>query len=609
MPLIPDDKVDEIREATDIVALVGEHVQLRRAGTNFVGLCPFHNERTPSFNVNPGKQIFKCFGCDEKGDAFSFLMKIENKTFMEAARELARRKSIELPERERSPEELRAESEREKHVKVNELAADFFRATLAGPGGEAARAYLEKRGIDEATQQTFRLGYAPDAWDALALHLVERKVPPAYALATGLIGTRERGGGHYDKFRGRLMCPVFNMHGEIVAFSGRIIDPNAPKDVAKYINSPESPVYTKGRLLYGIHQARDGFAKKRRAILVEGNFDVISMYRAGFHETVCPLGTALTTEQVDLLRRRVEKVVLMLDADPAGRKATLRSAEILIKAGVPVYVVTLDSGDDPDSFVRRAGAEGVARRVDAAVRAVKHFVDNLPHLGDLDPVEAVEHARGVVFLIQAIPDRTAAEMAAHQVQAATGVPYAKVLQWVETARAAEQKARPEVTRPAPNGTSPNASGLRQPKYGPEHKLVALIADHPSLRRQIGLLGLDTLVRDPEVKIALAVAAEAPDDSARDRRIGSLMLDAAPTLAPLILGGYFATVESPEQAITEAAGVLRTPALRAQLADAQSRLKQAERAGDPNVSALAREVLELKTKLNILLADLPPGGQI
>jgi len=595
VPLIPDDKVAEIREAIDIVQLIGEHVQLRRAGTSWKGLCPFHNERTPSFHVFPGNAIFNCFGCGEKGDIFSFLMKLESKSFSEAARVLARRASIELPERERSPEELRAESERERHVRVNEVAADFFRASLSGPGGAAARAYLEARGIDEATQQTFRLGFAPDAWDALALHLAERKVPPSYAIAVGLIAPRERGGGYYDKFRGRLMCPVFNRDGEVVAFSGRIIDPNAPKDVAKYINSPESPVYTKGRLLYGLYQARDGFGKKRRAILVEGNFDVISMHRAGFHETVCPLGTALTPEQVDLLKRRVERVILMLDGDAAGRKATIRSAELLIKSGVPVYVATLSSGDDPDSLVRRDGPEAAGRRVDAAVRAVKHFIDNLPRLVDVDPVEAVEHARGVVPLIQAIPDPAAAELAAHQVEAATGVPYAKVLRWVEGARRAEADAAGP--RPAP--PKPPA------KYTAEHKLVALIADHPRLRAEIGPRDLLALVRDPLVVTALTVARDAPDD----RTVTSLMLDAAPALCALLLGGHTAALESPDDALGEAVKVLQKPFLERRLGELNERIRKAERAGDPATQPLMRELLELKQKLNILLADLPPVGQI
>jgi len=251
LPLIPDDKIAEIRERLDIVQVVGEHVQLRRADVNHKGLCPFHAERSPSFNVNPARQIYCCFGCGEKGDVFSFLMKLESKNFMEVARDLAKRAGVDLPERERSPEELKAESERERFIKVNELAADYYRAVLlgdasAGPDrGAAARAYLDHRGIDADTAQKFRLGFAPDAWDSLTLYLEAKQIPTKYTLKIKLITTHKHNNNHYNKFHTQLIHPIINPHNKHTNPPNHTTNTNPPKKTPKHTNPPKNPTHTK----------------------------------------------------------------------------------------------------------------------------------------------------------------------------------------------------------------------------------------------------------------------------------------------------------------------------------------------------------------------------
>src|SRR4051812_1204665 len=297
--MIPDDVITQIRDAADIVAVIGEHVQLRRAGTSFKGLCPFHGERTPSFNVVPAKQFFHCFGCQKHGDVFSFVMELEGKSFVEVAEQLAGRFGITVPRIEESPELRRARGERLAMLELNKIAAAFYREVLADPRrGEPGKSYLARRGVTAETAERFQLGYAPSEWSALADHLKAQRKDLELALRLGLLGPRPRGGGYYDRNRDRLVCPVVVPGGEIAGFSSRLVGAPVPApdggEPPKYINSPESAVYKKGKLLFGLAQAREAMQTQKRAILVEGNFDVITMSQAGFSEVVAPLGTALT---------------------------------------------------------------------------------------------------------------------------------------------------------------------------------------------------------------------------------------------------------------------------------------------------------------------------
>ncbi len=349
---IPDDKIEEIRRRADIASVIGEYVILKKAGKNFLGLCPFHHEKTPSFTVSPDKQMFYCFGCSEGGNVFSFLMKLNNLTFPEAVRQLAGKVGVVIPEKTMSREERERYTLAEQIRRVNELAADFYAKALLSPTGAGAREYLGKRGVGETAIQAFRLGLAPEGWSGLLDYLEKRGVAPGLAEQAGLVIPRTGPAkGHYDRFRGRLMIPIEDVDGHVIAFGGRVMGAGEPK----YMNSPESPVYTKGNNLYGLARTREAVREKDFAILVEGYFDLIALWNAGITNVVATLGTALTRAQVDLLRRYTPRVVAVFDPDEAGRKALARSLELFLAGNVHAKAVILPDGHDPDTFVRTRG--------------------------------------------------------------------------------------------------------------------------------------------------------------------------------------------------------------------------------------------------------------
>ncbi|HEU4726871.1 MAG TPA: DNA primase, partial [Kofleriaceae bacterium] len=388
--MIPDDVIAQIRDAADIVAVIGQHVPLKKAGTSWKGLCPFHGEKTPSFNVVPAKQFFHCFGCQKHGDVFSFLMELEGKSFVEVAEQLAARFGIAVPRIEESPELRRARGERMAMLDLNKIASAFFREVLADPKrGEPGRAYLARRGVTPETADRFQLGYAPSDWGALADHLKARRADLELAVRLGLIAQRPRAGGYYDRNRDRLVCPVIVPGGDIVGFSSRIVGTAAPapdgSEPPKYINSPESAVYKKSKLLFGLAQAREAMQSQKRAVLVEGNFDVITLHQAGFTEVVAPLGTALTAEQIAILKRMTERIVLLYDGDRAGYKATMHALQMCVEADAEVLVASrpgharsggagmLSGGVDPDSLVAGGGAALLREAVDRAQGGIEFF--------------------------------------------------------------------------------------------------------------------------------------------------------------------------------------------------------------------------------------------
>jgi DNA primase len=370
---IPPEIVEEVKNRTDILSLVSEYVTLKKAGRNFVGLCPFHKEKTPSFSVNQDKQIFYCFGCGEGGNALTFLMKINSMAFPEAVRQLARKAGIRIPEKPLTKEDRERFSQREQLFRLNEIAAEFYEKNLLSAGGERARTYIRDRGIDPKTGKTFRLGYAPDGWKALYEHLSKKGVPLKLAEQAGLILPRSDGSAYYDRFRGRLMFPIEDVQGHIVAFGGRILGEGEPK----YMNSPESPVYIKGKNLYGLGKAREEIRSRGFAVLVEGYFDFLSLWNAGIRNVVASLGTALTREHVDLLRRFTGQITAVFDPDEAGRKALSRSIELFIAGNLEAKAVVLPDGLDPDAFVRRRGREEFESVLARADNMVDYYIDSV----------------------------------------------------------------------------------------------------------------------------------------------------------------------------------------------------------------------------------------
>jgi DNA primase len=361
--LIPDSFVTQLKEMTNIVSVVSQYVPLKKAGRNFQGLCPFHQEKTPSFSVNEEKQIFHCFGCGQGGNVFGFLMRFHNLSFPEAVAELAALNGLELPRTPATRAETAADRQKTALLQVLEQAADFYRRCLReGPEGRRGRQYLESRGLDEATIEGFGLGLAPAGWDRLTQTLLKKAVPPELLEQSGLAVKKERG-GLYDRFRHRLMFPIFNERRQVVAFGGRALGDDPPK----YLNSPESVLFSKGRLLYGLAQAKPAIRRQNQALIVEGYFDLLTLHRQGFQQTVATLGTALGPQQVRRLKGLAEELVLVYDGDAAGRQAALRSVALFQQEGVSARIKLLPPADDPDSYLSRVGREHFAEELGRTV--------------------------------------------------------------------------------------------------------------------------------------------------------------------------------------------------------------------------------------------------
>jgi DNA primase len=354
MALFPQGFLDDLKSQTDIVSVIGEVVSLRKTGGTFKGLCPFHEEKTPSFNVNGDKGFFKCFGCGAGGDVFTFVELHQKLPFPEVVRHLAARAGIQVSDPAGGPEDRVAAAEREALLTVHEQAAAFFREQLAGSAGARARQELETRGLRPETQETFAYGYAPAAGrEALHVRLAELNVPVARQISSGLVVERE-GGRLVDRFRNRLMIPIARDSGSVVAFGGRALEPG---QVPKYLNSPETPIYAKSRTLYGLEVTKGAIRKHNYAVLVEGYFDLAQVWQAGVQPVVALCGTALTTAQARILKRFTSKVVISFDPDAAGRGAAARSSEILVAEGFQVNVALVPEGSDPDTFIRREGGQ------------------------------------------------------------------------------------------------------------------------------------------------------------------------------------------------------------------------------------------------------------
>jgi DNA primase len=402
--VIGQETLDRVRQLTGIVELIGESVKLAKRGRSHTGLCPFHKEKTPSFHVNEERGFYHCFGCGESGDCIKFVQQTEGLTFIEAVRRLAERAGIEIVETASDAERKQQAELRRRQQElfdVGAAAAAFFERMLREhPLREFALAELARRALhpDGATRevadalQAFRIGYAPYGWDALGRHLRESGLSAHAAEKVGLLAPRKQGPGHYDRFRHRLMFAVLDLQGRVIAFSGRALEEpsaaalqearvdalgtaSAGEAPAKYVNSPESPIYRKREAVFGLYQARQALRASERALVVEGNFDVLSLHARGIHNAIAPLGTAFTTEQAKQIKRFAPRVVLLFDGDTAGRKAARASREACREAGLEAQVGTLPEGTDPDALVRSQGVEGITRIVQAARGMLEYLID------------------------------------------------------------------------------------------------------------------------------------------------------------------------------------------------------------------------------------------
>lgn len=404
MRKIDNATVQRILDAADIVEVVSDFVALKRRGANYVGLCPFHNDRSPSFYVSKAKGMCKCFSCGEGGSPVSFIMKLEQLSFTEALRYLAKKYNIEIEEREMTDEEQQAESDRENMLAVNDFAMRYFEKNLkeTQEGRDIGLSYFRYRGISDAMVERFHLGYAVEGRDALFATALERGYSEKYLLSTGLC-SRTDDGRVFDRFRGRVIYPILSLSGKVVAFGGRTL--SKEKKIAKYVNSPESDIYLKRREFYGLYQAKQAIAKAQKCILVEGYMDVISMHQAGVCNVVASSGTALTVEQVRLIKRFTSNVTLIYDSDAAGIKASLRGIELLLQDGMDIKVLLLPEGDDPDSFAQSHSSTEVEEYIKAHETDFISFMARIL-MGEAadDPARRAQVITRIVKTIALIPD-------------------------------------------------------------------------------------------------------------------------------------------------------------------------------------------------------------
>jgi DNA primase len=476
---IPDDKITAIKNACDIVDIVSETVSLRRAGRNLLGLCPFHAEKTPSFTVSPDKQIFYCFGCGAGGNVFSFLMKHAGLSFPEAASTLAGRCGIDLPKRNLSPHEKKKLTERETILTLNGDAVSFYRdCLLSDERGKRAKGYLLKRGMTQKTIDEFQIGFAPEGWDHLLRHLRSMSKPVEMALQAGLIVSRKKGEGHYDRFRNRIIFPIFNGQNQTVGFGGRVMDDALPK----YLNSPETPVYTKSRSLYGLNRARQKCRETQTVYVVEGYFDLLSMHQFGIENTVATLGTSLTADHVQILKGFVGeggKATLVYDSDQAGIKAAQRSVAVFQKGLLEARIMVLPKGHDPDSFLMAHGPDDFLKAAEQSMGMIPFMVESAVEKHGLSIDGKVRIVNDLKSAILAIGDPVARSLRVKHLAERIGVDETVLLQKIQRTTPSPAKAPWLKGRPGAIKT-PAPSPIRGETYRLERQMVAMMLQFPEM---------------------------------------------------------------------------------------------------------------------------------
>ena len=442
--MIPSETIEQIAAANDIVEVIGSYFPLKRAGANFKALCPFHQEKTPSFHVSPQRQTFHCFGCGVGGSVFRFVMEYEHVDFPSAVRKMAARVGIPIVEERASAEEDRQHEARRTLLKLHAEAADWFQDNLLKkPFAEAAREYLKKRGIDKAVAKNWQLGFAPDSWDAFLKWAGDRGYARAQLLQSGLVKPRDEepsGDEIYDRFRGRIIFPICNDVGEVIAFSGRSLEPDP--QVAKYLNSPETPLFQKGRVLFGLHKTKRALIEANCAIVCEGQLDLISLFEAGVKNVVAPQGTAFTEFQARILKRFVDEVVLCFDADQAGQKAAAHSLHPLLQNDLLVRVVDMPVGEDPDSLIRRDGKEEFEKRVAGAREFFDYWIEREVAAVDLSSLGAkMQLARKLVEPVSQVRDPLMRGEITNKMSARLGLPASEFEKLVPKQRSTSPRER------------------------------------------------------------------------------------------------------------------------------------------------------------------------
>lgn len=480
MSRISDETIQLVRDRVDIVELIGRYVTLRQAGRNFKGLCPFHNEKTPSFNVNVDRQIFHCFGCGEGGNAITFLIRHDNLSFPEAVRQLADEYGILIPEASNTEAGLI-----EPLFKINRFAQDTYSKILRSPQGSVAREYLAQRGISDETIDKFGIGFAPDSWDTLAKALERAKFSVADAERAGLLARSEKG-RVYDRLRARITFPIQDVRGRVIGFGGRTL---GKSDGAKYLNSPETPIYRKREAFYGFPHALEAIRRGERVVLVEGYFDLIAMHCAGVAEALATCGTALAAEHAQDLRRRAKEVVLVFDGDEAGQRAMHKGLEVLLPQGLRVRAVLLPDALDPDDFRKNHGDAELRRIIDEAPMALDLVTRRALTKGCATPWQKADVAKQVTPLLALIPNSIERDEFVRRLALQLDTKQELLATEVRTLRGANSDETPSVT-PA---RSLRQTAPRAERYAQE--LVTYLVAQPAEARQLESVDLNLLLDD------------------------------------------------------------------------------------------------------------------
>jgi DNA primase len=579
------DAVESVRVAADLYEVVSEYVALKKSGSRWRGLCPFHTEKTPSFYVDPDKQLYYCFGCSSGGDVFKFLMLYEKLEFPEALRSLAARYNITLPQA-RGTES----SERQKIVTLNRQAVAFFREQLMKPAGEKARRYLASRGVNREVAERFLVGFAPEGWSGLKDHLASgagssREQRENLAVAAGLLARKEESGRTYDRFRDRVIYPIVNLAEEVIGFGGRVIGAGEPK----YLNSPDTVAFNKGENLYALPLAREAIRREGFAVLVEGYMDAIALQTAGISQAVATLGTGFTAGHVRLLKRFTEQVVVNFDPDAAGRQATRRSLETLLENGFEVRVVALPPGKDPDLYVRDEGVEKYRQRLAEALPYVEYLARDVAGRVDVGRPRGKVQALNEVLPFLARMDNPV-RRAAHVEMLATvfGIEDRLVLQELKEA---VRERRREV-----GGRAAAAMESTRPESGSEASLVRALLDDPAVREELLPEVEDSdLISGGVIEIVKAIRRLAAGGGEPTYpRIGAEVGDEARETLTRI-----AAMAHPRVTLEAGRGCLnsmRAARIARQMSDIQKRL---ESCGTAEQDDLLRRKLVLKTQIEAL----------
>ncbi|MDP8256185.1 MAG: DNA primase [Candidatus Alcyoniella australis] len=587
---IPEEVIEQLKSRLDIVQVVSEHLTLKKAGRNWRAVCPFHPDKDPSLVVSPERQTFHCFGCGEGGGPIHFVMKITGMSFPEAVRSLAERVGIEVPE---SNAQSRRRGERDLLLAVNAETEGFFTASLADNGhGKHVREYLAARGISDELVKRFSLGFAPNSWEGLVRHLRSRKADLKRAEVLGLIGVSRRG-SLVDKFRNRVMIPIRDVQGRCVGFGGRALGDDEPK----YLNSQESELYHKSRVLFGLDTAREAIRQTKRAVVVEGYFDSLALAAHGIGEAVATCGTALTEDHARLLSRYTERIVLLFDGDAAGRKAAWRTMELFLDKPQQPLVVLLPQGHDPDSFVREHGADPLREMLDQAEPILERFIANrVAEAGR--SIEAKVHAgQRIGQVLARVEDATRRELLVREAAGRLGVAESAIWQQIQTAR--NERRKPSAA------AVPAAQSERRPTPKEESMLLALATRDPSLLEEIEDAGLIEIVRDRFVGAALQLLLDNRGSSSR-QSVEQLLAgledqELARELAGAILSELPIDESNLRDAFYDCERRIRLADLRGKARQIAQELAQAK--GDPQRE---RELLQRKQELSRQIGEVDSG---